>query len=304
MGTGSVGAAVATGACGPLAAGYGSPRDLVLGLSVVRADGRIVKAGGRVVKNVAGYDLVKLFTGSWGTLGIVAQAHLRLHALPRADATRLFVAERVNDLTVAAARLSLGDHLVPGALEILSPESASALGLADGSWVMGARWLGHERAVEDAVRSAETGPVEVRAPAADLWADVRVFEARTKPVVVLRADFPIRAMVEVARLAVSLGGGAAPMLIASPLLGRMWIFVAGRYEAASEERRWALRVEELRRAVAKVGGGLRVERAPAALRQAVDPWGHPGPAQRLQRGLKAKFDPFGTLKPGFLLPEC
>ncbi len=303
LGTGSVGAAIASGASGPLAAAYGSPRDLVLGLAVVRADGRIVKAGGRVVKNVAGYDLVKLFTGSWGTLGIVAQAHLRLHALPRADTTRILVAERVNDLTVAAARLSLGDRLAPAALEILSPEAARALGVGDGLWVMAARWLGHESAVEDAVRSAEAGPVEVRSATARLWADVREFETRAHPVVVLRADFPIRATAEVARLAVSLGGGATPMLIASPMLGRMWIFVAGRYSAASEERRWALRVEELRRAVAKVGGGLRVERAPLALRRAVDPWGHPGPTLRLQRGLKAKFDPLGTLKPGFLFPE-
>ncbi len=88
LGDGTVGATIATGSAGPLASLYGTPRDLVLGLTVVRPDGRVVKAGGRVVKNVAGYDMVKLFTGSWGTLGIIAKAHLRLHALPQADRSR------------------------------------------------------------------------------------------------------------------------------------------------------------------------------------------------------------------------
>ncbi len=305
LGAGTVGATIATAACGPLAAGYGSPRDLVLGLSLVGADGRVIKAGGRVVKNVAGYDMVKLFTGSWGTLGIIAEAHLRLHALPRADTTCLLLAERVNDLTTAAARLSGGDRLAPAALEILSPEAAEALGLGlgDGVWAMIARWLGHERAVEDAVRSAEAGPLEVRPEAADVWADVRAFETRVEPALVLRADFPIRATTEAVRLAISLGGGSTPMLIVAPLLSRMWVFVRGDYEAASEERRWALRVEELRRALAKVGGGVRVERAPLALRRAVDPWGLQRPALQLQRSLKAKFDPSGALKPGFLLAD-
>jgi glycolate oxidase subunit GlcD len=92
LGDGTLGAAIATASSGPLAAAYGAPRDLVLGLTVVRADGRVVKAGGRVVKNVAGYDMVKLFTGSWGTLGIIAEAHLRLHAVPQADRTLAIIA--------------------------------------------------------------------------------------------------------------------------------------------------------------------------------------------------------------------
>ncbi len=86
------------------------------------------------------------------------------------------------------------------------------------------------------------------------------------------------------------------------MVGRLWIFIpATRVEAASEERRWAVRVDDLRRAVARVGGGVSLERAPLALRRAVDPWGDPGPALGLHRGLKAKFDPGNTLKPGFFV---
>ena len=78
----TVGGLVATGLCGPLRLAYGCIRDLLIGISVVRADGVVTKSGGKVVKNVAGYDLGKLYTGSFGTLGIVAEATFRLHPVP------------------------------------------------------------------------------------------------------------------------------------------------------------------------------------------------------------------------------
>jgi glycolate oxidase FAD binding subunit len=83
----TVGATVATATSGPFAASLGRPRDLVLGLECVDGRGRVVRAGGRVVKNVAGFDLTRLMTGAWGTLGIITEVHLRLRALPAADET-------------------------------------------------------------------------------------------------------------------------------------------------------------------------------------------------------------------------
>jgi glycolate oxidase FAD binding subunit len=79
---GTVGGVLATGAAGPLRLRYGTGRDLLLGITVVRADGAVAKSGGKVVKNVAGYDLGKLFAGSGGTLGLITQATFRLHPLP------------------------------------------------------------------------------------------------------------------------------------------------------------------------------------------------------------------------------
>lgn len=84
---GTVGATVATATTGPFALALGRPRDLVIGLEAVDGTGRIVRAGGRVVKNVAGFDLVRLMTGQWGTLGIITAVHLRLRARPVADET-------------------------------------------------------------------------------------------------------------------------------------------------------------------------------------------------------------------------
>ncbi len=87
---GSVGATIATASAGPFADQLGRPRDLVLGLECVDGHGRIVRAGGRVVKNVAGFDLTRLMTGCWGTLGVITELHLRLRARPAVDRT-LFV---------------------------------------------------------------------------------------------------------------------------------------------------------------------------------------------------------------------
>ncbi len=81
-GRGTVGGVLATGAAGPLRLRYGSGRDLLIGITIVRADGTIARSGGKVVKNVAGYDLGKLFAGSHGTLGLITQATFRLHPLP------------------------------------------------------------------------------------------------------------------------------------------------------------------------------------------------------------------------------
>ncbi len=85
---GTVGGVLATNVAGPLRLRYGAPRDLLIGITVVRADGTVARSGGKVVKNVAGYDLGKLFAGSRGTLGLITQATFRLHPLPAADLLR------------------------------------------------------------------------------------------------------------------------------------------------------------------------------------------------------------------------
>jgi glycolate oxidase FAD binding subunit len=84
---GTVGATLATASAGPFAAALGRPRDLALGLECVDGRGRVIRAGGRVVKNVAGFDLTRLMVGAWGTLGVITEVHLRLRARPGAGAT-------------------------------------------------------------------------------------------------------------------------------------------------------------------------------------------------------------------------
>ncbi|HEU5039534.1 MAG TPA: FAD-binding oxidoreductase, partial [Gemmatimonadales bacterium] len=141
----SLGSVVATATAGPLRHGFGPVRDHILGCTVATGDGRLVKAGGRVVKNVAGYDLTKLQVGGFGGFGIIAELHLRLRALPRADVTLL--ARGPRDTLSAAARDLVEAQLLPGALELLSP----ALG-ADADWVLAARFVGTDAAVQSDVR--------------------------------------------------------------------------------------------------------------------------------------------------------
>jgi FAD/FMN-containing dehydrogenase len=141
----SIGSIVATATAGPLRHGFGPVRDHVLGCTVATGDGRLVNAGGRVVKNVAGYDLTKLHVGGFGGFGIIAEVHLRLRALPRADLT--LVARGTRDTLTSAARDVVAGNLLPGALELLSPALA-----AEADWVLATRLTGTEAAVQADVR--------------------------------------------------------------------------------------------------------------------------------------------------------
>ena len=126
----TVGGVVATGLAGPRRFRYGAPRDLLIGLTAVRADGVIAHSGGKVVKNVAGYDLGKLFTGSQGTLGLITEATFRLHPLPAAVAwvtAEFGPAERAE--AVAAVAAAASSLLVPSAVELDWPGGGAA-----GTW--------------------------------------------------------------------------------------------------------------------------------------------------------------------------
>jgi FAD/FMN-containing dehydrogenase len=145
----TVGSMVATATAGPIRQGFGTVRDHILGCTVATGDGRLVKAGGRVVKNVAGYDLTKLQVGGFGGFGIIADLHLRLRALPRADVT--LVAHGARDALSSAARELIAASLQPGALELLSPALA-----AEADWVLAARFVGTDAAVQADVRRLGT----------------------------------------------------------------------------------------------------------------------------------------------------
>lgn len=127
---GSLGATVATASAGPLAHAFGTPRDQVLGIEVVTGTGDVIRAGGRVVKNVAGFDLTRLFTGSWGTLGAITEISVRLRARPAADA---HLAVALPDERPAAIAMLCREAAImradPYALELVDARFAVRLGL-------------------------------------------------------------------------------------------------------------------------------------------------------------------------------
>jgi glycolate oxidase FAD binding subunit len=127
--SGTLGGLIATGAAGPLRYRYGSPRDLLIGITVIRADGTIAKAGGKVVKNVAGYDIGKLFAGSYGTLGLITEATFRLHPLP--ESTAWVTLDCPDPAAAAAAVQAIADSpLAPAAIELDWPRASAQLSVA------------------------------------------------------------------------------------------------------------------------------------------------------------------------------
>ena len=123
-GTATVGGVIASGLAGPRRLRYGTPRDLLIGITIVRADGTVAKSGGKVVKNVAGYDLGKLFAGSAGTLGLITEATFRLHPLP---AARAYVTAEYTAVSVAcdAIAAAANSPLVASAVELSRAEPAA-----------------------------------------------------------------------------------------------------------------------------------------------------------------------------------
>lgn len=129
-GRATIGGVVATGLGGAQQFGYGSPRRHVIGMKVVRADGNLIKVGGRVVKNVAGYDLCKLFTGCYGSLGVIVEVNFKLRPLPFAASTTM-AAGSYEDL-LALGRRIIDSRLFPVAVELVSPGLANAAGWSEG----------------------------------------------------------------------------------------------------------------------------------------------------------------------------
>lgn len=176
----TIGGVVATGLGGAQSFGYGPPRRHVVGMQVVLADGSVIRVGGRVVKNVAGYDLCKLFTGSRGTLGVIVTVNFKLRPRPEREAT--VIASGTTEALLSTARQILQTRLFPVALELLSPALAETLNLAgNGQKVLLARFAGGTKTVEYQLAQAlsltrtfscDNGSVELQDQR--LWAEVAV----------------------------------------------------------------------------------------------------------------------------------
>jgi len=159
----TVGALLATNVSGPLRHRFGAPRDLVLGVTLVLADGTVASAGGKVVKNVAGDDLARLVCGSLGRLALIARASFRLHPLPKA--ARTLVVE--TDEAARVVALLLRSQLQPSALDVLHPGRVAVL------------FEGSERAVEAQLESARVLVGGERA-GAEIWEEVRTRHAEAR----------------------------------------------------------------------------------------------------------------------------
>jgi glycolate oxidase FAD binding subunit len=289
----TVGGILAANAYGPRRARFGSVRDLIIGISFVRADGAVARGGGKVVKNVAGFDLPKLMVGSLGTLGLITTATFRLHPLPEEEVT-LHLPGR----TAAGVR-----SLVHGIKEAqLEPTSVVAAWREADRFDVAVRFEGFRAGVAEQcerlaglVRGEAGSACEtLDEPAARaFWS--RHDELRTTPA--LRAKLTALPT-HVERIA----GEILPGLLAAlPNPGFLWYatlglgFLAG---SPADTDSAAAAILTARERVAGLGGTLILQAASSAIRERVEVWGPPPPALPLIQSVKNRLDPQARLSPG------
>jgi glycolate oxidase subunit GlcD len=298
----TLGGVAATGAAGPLAHGYGLPRSYVLGMRVALADGRVIRAGSRVVKNVAGYDLCKLFTGSCGTLGLILELTFKLRPLPACDATLVAHARDLDGLLDASREL-VTSQLLPAAVELLSPRLARALGLTTpaGAFALLARFAGTESSVGYQLKGAGElvgshikggGSGFSLANDAEPWTKLSAYTFGKDYRLVWRAGvLPSRLGGLLSRLREQ--GGDELSWHAGAGDGRLRVL-----NDASVVKDEAARLSSLREAARASGGSLVVERAPEELKLEFDAWGLTDSAAFLMRRIKRQLDSADTFSPG------
>ncbi len=279
----TVGGTIAVSPSGPRRLLRGTVRDLLIGITFVRADGVIAKAGGKVVKNVAGYDFAKLLAGSYGTLGLVCEAIFRLHPLP---SVRHVVGVDVDDATSLgrATAAVLGSQVVPSAVEVDWP--------ADGRPRVGVLLEGTAEGVAQRVRAtADLLGTADGDPAAPPWWNTHPWGSDDVALKVTTRITGLSRVLEIARASaarhgteISLRGSAAGVVH------------AGVPGSSDPEAVQAL-VTDLRTGASAYDGNVVVLAAPPPVREAVDMWG-PVPGLALMRRVKDEMDPHHRLAPG------
>jgi glycolate oxidase FAD binding subunit len=287
----TIGGLLATNNFGPLRTRFGSLRDLIIGVSIVRADGACAHGGGKVVKNVAGFDLPKLIVGALGTLGMIATASFRLHPLPEAETTlriRGLTAIGVRSLVVGMRR----EQLEPAAVVALSTDSAFDVLLRFEGFAAGVREQKDTAAtlVHEMAQSAdELSAAEARAA----WSEHASRRMRGNTRVKfssLPSEMPAVVSDVVPPLTDAL---SADQVIGYPTLGLG--FVTGDVE---DEAAFAQAVVRARGGLARTQGSLVVQQLPVSARSKIDVWGSPPAALALMRRVKERFDPDNRLNPG------
>jgi glycolate oxidase FAD binding subunit len=290
----TVGGVVAANASGPRRLRYGTVRDLIIGITVVLADGTMARAGGKVVKNVAGYDLSKLLCGSLGTLGLIAEATFRLHPRPAAAAVVTLQVERAEQLGEAVGRL-LRSTLVPSAIELTWYDRPGLLTVVFEGIPPGVE----AQAAAAAELLGEVGEAEVLGPGGT---EAALSQLGAPPWE--KAEVGIKVAVPPAELPGALtdlwtGWLGHGRIAAHAGTGVLRVGLEGpSVDNADQMEAFAGAVAKARAALAARQGTLVLTEAPPALKRLVDVWGPPGDAIELMRRVKRQFDPDRVLSPG------
>jgi len=318
---GTIGGLLATNAADARRYRYGAPRDLLIGITIVRADGTVARAGGKVVKNVAGYDLGKLFAGSYGTLGLITEATFRLHPQPEVSSLVILRPEDA-DSAAAAVQAAASSPLAPSSIDLRWPSAAAPIHVSVGlDGDRGSVKVRSERLREllgpDLLPGPEADGVrELLDPGsgepAEMDADMRqAFDQfladRKNPDMdsgtLVRIAFWTGQLARVLNLirTAAVANELDPAIEGSAGAGVLSVTVGADVAAGSVARF----VTELRAGLAGLSAGSVVPStasavvvyAPRNVRDAVDSWG-PVPSLRLMQAVKDQFDPERRMAPG------
>lgn len=300
-GRATVGGVVATGLGGAQQFGYGGPRRHVIGMKVVRADGRLIRVGGRVVKNVAGYDLCKLFTGSYGTLGLIVEVNFKLRPVPLETRTLLVSGNR-EDL-LSGARDLINSSLFPVALELFSPQLAHEAGWGEGKdHLLLIRFGGSSSAVTDQANNAGrllqgkdgNRPGVHVSDDSTLWRLLAALPLQFTKEVIWRAGVqPADTAQFLTKLDKAAPHNSGLMWQAAPGEGRIRVI-----DGSAPEDESIARVNALRAQATKMGGSLAIENASTEFRSRVNAWGSLGQSTGLMHRVKRQLDPDRIFSPG------
>lgn len=301
----TLGGAIATNTSGPRRAGYGTFRDYVIGISAVDASGRLFKGGGRVVKNVAGYDLCKLLVGSLGTLGIITQVTLKLRPLPDSSALLWLTFDTFGEIENALERLLVSDAR-PIAVDVLNASAAkliathARLELPHSSPVLLLGVEGSPQEVDWQIEKLrrEIVPYGVQLfekvsldQTTGLWDALTEFPTSPDDPITFQANLlPSRCM--------AFAGSASQMGHAVQVHAANGIVIGHCCESITTAEQAQARIADYQHLACEGNGNLIILHCDPEWRTALPMWGRPEPGWPLMAQLKQKMDPDGLLNPG------
>ena len=295
----TIGGILASGISGPLKWHYGSARDLVIGMQVAQADGRLTRSGGQVVKNVSGYDMARLHVGGLGTLGVITEVSFKLTPMPRREST--LVAQFKSYADCAAAAMGVfNSGAMPLAMTAYNHAANKRIGAPSDSAdcsALAVRLGGRPRTLQRleketfAILNARADAVErLDNEASAYWTELADFGYATdaKPIMSARVSVLLN---RVAQVAAALSQNADAAILAQVgygMLNAHWF---------DQELDLGETLRHARDAVHSAGGSLIVERALLSVKAGVDVWDYNGDSLAIMRGLKAQYDPNHILNP-------
>lgn len=308
----TLGGIIATNDYGPSRPRYGTSRELLLEVRFIRADGKHVRGGAKVVKNVAGYDVPKLMTGSLGTLGIMVESSFRLYPKPERSRTLRFTFSDLDTLDTAIERILSAD-IVPTSVEVINSELSNRLS-GNSSPYEGRPYYNLYVRIEntDTAVSDQSGTIQrmlgetgsgdhLEGSSEDkLWQDIANFPYRTNDGnLVIRASVLLRNVTRVLNYLDEIKNNLGLLIEYSGRISNGIVFIS----LEGEPRSQVMAAELLRSHVSSLEGNVTVLKCPGSMDEEIDIWGDMGSTLNIMKKIKYNFDPKEMLNPGRLFRD-